>query len=338
MNDKPVSYRRMTYTERLIIEKMYNSGATMRLIAQRLGRSCSTVCTEIHRGLYNHLDGSTWLEVKRYSATIAQDDADFQASAKGQAVKLGKHYEFAATVAKRILAGESPDSIAGDLRNKGEWTVSTPTLYRYIDAGYIPGITNKNLLVKSRQKRKYNKLKRASKAPKGESSEKRPEPINNREKPGHWEMDTVIGKSSGKDEALLVLTERVTRYEFVVKLHDKTSAAVAIALAGLKSQYPDGTFQTITVDNGAENMAYEEMKKQVGEIYYCHPYSSFERGSNENQNKLIRRFFPKGQSMAKRTQADADKAAYFMNHMHRKILGYRTAQELFDDWQKTLVS
>lgn len=338
MPAEPVAYRRITYTERLIIEKMFNAGCVMRDIAKRLGRSCSTVCTEIHRGLYDHLDGSTWLTVKRYSATIAQEDADFQASAKGQMIKLGKHYDFAETVAARIKAGESPDSIVGDLRNKGEWTVSTPTLYRYIDCGYIPGITNKDLLSKSNKKRKYNKVKRAAKAPKGETIEKRPETINNRETAGHWEMDTVIGKSSGKGETLLVLTERVTRFEIIIKLHEKTALSVVFALQKQISAFPDGTFKTITVDNGSENMGYEAMKKIVDEVYYCHPFSSFERGSNENQNKVIRRFFPKGQSMKYRTQADADKAAHFMNNMHRKILGYRTAQELFDEWQRTIVS
>ena len=334
--NKP-SYTRLTYTERLIIEKLYNSGCTMRSIADQLSRAVSGICREIHRGLYDHLDGSTWTTEKRYSATIAQQDAEYQASAKGQEIKLGKHYDYAKTVAERIKNGESPDSIVGDLRNRGEWTVSTSTLYRYIDSGYIPGITNKDLQAKSDRKRKYNHVKPASRPPKGESIEKRPEQINDRSVPGHWEMDTVIGKASGKGEAVLVLTERFTRFEIIRKLHDKTSFAVVRALKDIITSYPDGTFQTITVDNGSENADYQTMKTMVDEVYYCHPYCSSERGSNENQNILIRRFFPKGQSMAHRTQADADKAAYFINHMHRKILNYHTSQELFDVWQEALI-
>ncbi|MBQ7492035.1 MAG: IS30 family transposase, partial [Clostridia bacterium] len=92
--------------------------------------------------------------------------------------------------------------------------------------------------------------------------------------------------------------------------------------------FPKGTFKTITVDNGSEFSAAFQLPIPV---YYCHPYCSSERGSNENCNRLVRRFFPKGQSMARRTQRDADAAARAINSMHRKILGYRTAQECFEE-------
>lgn len=337
MESKVPVYTRLTYTDRLMIEKLYNSGMSMREIARRMNRSVSAVSYEINRGLYDHLDGATWKTIPRYSATIAQQDADFQATAKCPVIKLGSHYDFAHEVASRILAGESPDAIIGDLKRNGKWTVSTSTLYRYIDKGFIPGITNQNLTDKPNRKKKSHKhVKKASRAPKGETIENRPEEINNRQTPGHWEMDTVIGKAKGNNEALLVLTERVTRYEIILKLKDKTMETVTNHLSKLIDAYPHGTFETLTVDNGSENMNYDGMKKLVTEIYYCHPYSSFERGSNENANGIIRRFFPKGQSMANRTQKDADAAARYMNNMHRRILDYQTPKELFDAWQATL--
>lgn len=316
------AYRRMTWTDRLIIEKYFNAGRSYREIARVLGFSVSSVHREIQRGLYDHLDSATYLFIKRYSAKIAQDDADFQATAKGRPIKLDCNYAYARHVASRIINDkESPDAIAGDLKARGEWTVSASTLYRYIDSGFIPQVTNKHL---SRRKRKYNRVRKASRAPQGTSIEQRPAYINARETPFHWEMDTVIGKAKGKGQALLVLTERLTRYEVIYKLSAKSSAAVLSKMGHFLKNYP---VLSITVDNGSEFSSAHSLPVPV---YYCHPYSAYERGSNENANKLVRRFFPKGASMSRRTQRDADAAAHYINNMHRKVLGYHTAQELFD--------
>ena len=326
---KERTYCHLTYTDRLVIERLYNSGCSYRAIAKRLNRSVSTIHREVKRGLYTRLNGETWEYFAAYSATIADDDAIYQASAKGTELKLGNNYAYANQVSTRIQNGESPDAIVGDLRRKGEWTVCTTTLYRYIDRGYIPGVTNKNLIVKRRKKRKYEKIQRAARVPKGVSIEHRPKHINRRKSFGHWEMDLVIGKAEGTGQALLVLTERKTRFEIIVKLPDKTASSVVSALQKTIARYPSQTFKTITVDNGSEFSDYAAMKQLVGEVYYCHPYCSSERGSNENANKLVRRFFPKGKSMKHRKQSDCDAAARFINGMHRKILGYRTAAELF---------
>lgn len=328
-------YRRMTYTDRLVIEKLYNAKASYRQIAKATGFAVSSVYREVQRGLYLHRDGDTWKDIPKYSATIAQDDADWQSTARCGTVKLGHNYAYANEVSDRIRNGESPDQIVGQLRKSNQWTVSTTTLYRYIDQGFIPNVTNKNLLIKSTRKRQYNVV-RAARAPRGQSIERRPDHINTRSNPGHWEMDTVIGKAEGTNQSILVLTERNTRYELVFKLTNKTTKSIVSALSKAVNTFPQGTFQTITVDNGSEFSDYKSMKQLVPEIYYCHPYSSYERGSNENANKIIRRFFPKGQSLAKRTQKDCDAVAYYMNHMHRKILGYATAAELFEKWQATL--
>ena len=328
--------KRITWIDRLQIEKLFNAGASYRRIAKATGFAVSSIYAEVQRGLYDHLDSATWESVKHYSAQIADDDAKWQATAKGCSIKLDKHYDYAQSIAARILSGESPDQIVGDLKRQGRWTVSTVTLYRYIDQGFIPGVTNKALPVKARRKKRtYNKV-RAAKPPKGVSIEHRPSHIAARQFPGHWEMDTVIGKAKGKGQTLLVLTERLTRYEIILKLKDKTASSVVSALSKTAKHYPRGTFQTITVDNGCEFQDYTAMKRLASEVYYCHPYSSWERGSNENANRIIRRFFPKGQSLKNRTQRDCDAVARYMNSMHRKILGYATPQELFDQWQATL--
>lgn len=138
---KASKYRRITWTDRLKIEALYNTKHSFQFIADELGFVKSAIYYEVQHGLYDHLDGKTWLTVKRYSATIAQDYSNYQATAKGVSIKLGNNYDYANHVAERIKDGDSPDVIVHTLRKQNKWTVSTSTLYRYIDQGYIPGIT-----------------------------------------------------------------------------------------------------------------------------------------------------------------------------------------------------
>ena len=328
-------YRRMTYTDRLKIEKLFNAGLTYRQISKETGFSVSSLHYEIKRGKYVHRNHD-WMETVKYSAAIAEDDAEWKATSRGASIKLGNRHDYAHEVARRLRLGQSPDVIVGIFRKLGLWTVSTPTLYRYIDKGYIPNISNKDLPEKSKKKRRPYRKVRAAKAPRGESIEQRPEIINDRTTLGHWEMDTVIGKAKGKGQAILVLTERKTRFEIIYKLASKTASAVVHALSKITKAYPQGTFRTITVDNGSEFADYDGIKSHTGEVYYCHPYSSYERGSNENANRLIRRYLPKGQSLEHVTQVQCDAIANAINQMTRKILNYSTAAEQFGKWQAEL--
>lgn len=330
---RPPKYRRITWTDRLTIEKLFNSGDSRRSIARRLNRSVSTISEEISHGLYKHRDGATWKDIEKYSAQIAQDYADWQATSKGTSLKLDKRHDFATHVSDQIKQGRSPDQITGTLRKQGKWTVSTPTLYRYIDKGYIPDITNKNLTEKPKRKRSYHHVK-AKRPPKGTSIENRPEEINSRTTFGHWELDSVIGKAKGKHESVLALTERLTRYEIILRALSKTKQATVTALCSIIRQFPAKTFQSITVDNGSEfqdcvGMEQDESGNKRLIVYYCHPYTSCERGSNERNNRVIRRYLPKGKSLSRLTQADCDRIADTINDMPRKILGYDTARERF---------
>ena len=248
---KLVKYHRTTWSDRLTIERLFNNGHSRHFIAKEMHRSVSTISEEISHGLYLHRDGATWLDIPKYSAQIAQDHADWQATVKGVPIKLDDRYDFVDHVADQIRQGRSPDQITGRLRKEGKWTVSTPTLYRYIDKGYIPNVTNKHLREKPNKKRKYRHVK-AKRPPKGTSIEKRPEEINSRTTFGHWELDSVIGKAKGLNQSLLVLTERLTRYEIILRVLSKTGAATVEALRKTLTQFPKGTFKTITVDNGSE--------------------------------------------------------------------------------------
>ena len=242
-----------------------------------------------------------------------------------------------AYIEDEILSGKSPDVIIHELERKGEKPFSTVTLYRYIDSGLIfPHISNGNLLEKPRRKpRKKQGQRRAARPPCGQSIEHRPIHISKREEFGHWEMDCVLGKAKGSNQTLLVLTEQKTRMELIFKLPSRTSRAVVRVLNQLEREYDfPNIFKSITVDNGSEfsdarGMQFSRSGKQRTTIYYCHPYASCERGSNERMNRMIRRFFPKGQSLAHVTNKDCKRVENWLNNYPRKVLGYKTPNELF---------
>ena len=328
-------FRHLDWSDRLRIESLYNSGYTCLCIAKYLGFSPSSIYREVKHGLYEHLGAETTKRPYHYSAQIAQDYADYQATSKGSEIKLGKNFAYAKEVAAQIKQGVSIDTIVNGKKKKGQWTVSTTTLYRYVDLGYIPNVTNKLLPETSYRKKRYPYTVKAAKAPKGLPIDRRPQDIDARTAFGHWEFDSVIGKANGKKQSILTLTERKTRYEIIFRAQAKTSAATVAALNKIIRKFPEGTFQTITVDNGSEfqdcyGMEHDKLGNKRLTIYYAHPYCSWERGTNERNNRIVRRFFPKGRSMAKLTQKDCDKAANAINTMPRKILNWYTAQELFE--------
>lgn len=189
-----------------------------------------------------------------------------------------------------------------------------------------------------RKAKKEKVTPRPKRPPAGKSIETRPLIVLSRETFGHWEMDCVIGKAKGKRQSLLVLTERKTRYEMIFKLSSKTSASVVKCLDALHRKYGADfktLFQTITVDNGSEfsdadGMEYDKDGNKRTDVYYCHPYSSCERGSNERQNRIIRRFLPKGKSLYRVTQNQCDSIADWINALPRKVLHWCSSADLFE--------
>jgi IS30 family transposase len=227
-------------------------------------------------------------------------------------------------------------------------TISRPTLYRYIDLGLFLNLTNKNLPIKrSRRKKKKQVRKTQVRAAAGTSIEKRPNEIDTREEFGHWEMDTVVGKRGESRHSLLVLTERKTREEILFLLTEHTAANVIACVDTLEKKWGDRfstVFKTITVDNGTEFSDSKGLEKSIlqdgnrTKVYYCHPYSSYERGSNENQNKLVRRKVPKGTNFDDRTEQDIQEIENWINNYPRLLFGWETAQMQFDKEIEALVA
>lgn len=335
-------YKHLTYTNRLQIEAWRKVGIEPRVIAKKLGVHISTIYRELKRGQYEHLNYDYTTEM-RYSPEIAEEKNQANLRAKGAPLKIGTDHAYAQYIEYKIRVEKySPRAILGEIARDGiefNTTISAPTLYRYIEQGVFLTITNKDLPVKrNKNKRKYNKV-RPARAPKGESIEQRPAEIAARNTFGHWEMDCVIGKK-GTKKTFLVLTERYTRYEIIRIMKDHTAESVVKALNGIERKYGADLFakifKTITIDNGSEfadHLGIEQSCRRTGKrtkTYYCHPYSSYERGSNENQNKMIRRHYPKGVSLEKVTPEDVRKLEKWINHYPRRIFNFYTSADLFE--------
>ncbi len=334
-------FKQLTKADRIRIETLRKAKHPVSEIANELGVDRSTIYRELKRGTYI-AKNSDLTEEERYSPDIAEKKYREHLKNKGPGLKIGNDQALADYIEDKILnQNYSPDAVIGELTATNGWDkfktrFCTKTLYNYIDKEIFLNLTNKNLPVKGKRKRPYNKVKKKeqSRDTAGTSIEKRPEEINEREEFGHWEMDSVMGKQGESKESLLVLTERKTRGEKVYKLHGHTATLVVQKINELEEEYGEyfsKIFKSITVDNGTEFSYCTELEKSIlsGEartkMYYCHPYSSYERGSNENQNKMIRRWIPKGTNFDGYTDEQIQEIEDWINNYPRRILGYDTA-------------
>lgn len=337
-----MSYKHLTFSDRLKIEAWERVGTSPRKMADELGVHISTIYREIKRGRYERLNTDYTTEW-RYSPDIAEEKYQASLRAKGTGLKIGNDHEYAAYLEYKVSVEKyAPGAILGEIKRKGikfKTTISKPTFYRYIEEGVFLTITNKDLPVKrNKDKQKYSRVK-PSRAPLGKSIEKRPEEIATRQTFGNWEMDCVEGKK-GTKKTLLVLTERKTRREIIRLMNDKTAASVVNALDGIEKELGAERFplifQTITVDNGSEFSNYEGIERSsLNEnkrttVYFCHPYSSYERGSNENQNKMVRRHYPKGYDFTSVTPADIRKLENWINNYPRGIFDFYSSADLYE--------
>ena len=338
-NLKSRKNKHLNERERYKIEILLKEKMKPRDIAKRLGRTTRTIERERKRGTIILLNSDlTYRE--EYCADVAQRDYLDLSKNKGPSLKIGKDHELAKHIEKKIVEDKySPDAVIGEIRQKKkkfDTIICTKTLYNYIDQGVFANITNKNLPVKkNRKKGEYNKVRISHNNLKGTSIEERPEYIETRKEYGHWEMDCVVGKRKGSGNALLVLTERKYREQIIIKMSNQKQTSVIKALDKLEKQYKKRfkeKFKTITVDNGVEFLDYKSMERSIKnideertKIYYCHPYSSWERGSNENANRLIRRFIPKGADIERFTNKMIKFIEDWINNYPRRIFDYKSS-------------
>lgn len=342
-------FKHLSQNDRIKMETMLNSGHKVVEVAEYLHVHRSTIYREIKRGEYTHRN-SDYTEETRYSSDLGQKNHDWNAQGKGRNIKIGNDRPLAEYIEGKIIEDKySPEAALAAAAESGiEFTtsISVRTLYRYIDKGIFLKLTNKDLPVKGKRKKHNKRVKVQKRASAGESIENRPDEVKDREIFGHWEMDTVKGKQGVTKSCMLVLTERKTRDEIIVKLPDQKAASVVEAIDRLERKWGDmftKVFRSITVDNGVEFSDYEGLERSVlheGEkrtfAFYCHPYSSWERGSNENNNRLIRRHIPKGEDFDEKQDRDIEYIENWINNYPRGIFGFKTSAQLFEEEIKRL--
>lgn len=332
----------LTESERYQIEILLKEKKSVREIAEILDRHYMTIYREIKRGTVELTD-TELRPYLLYCADRGQMIADEQKGWKGRETKISNDLEFVHFMEDMILNKKySPCAILAYIKINGlkfKTEVCYTTIYNYIHNGIFLNVSDKDMIVKRKKKKNEKKSKVCTHNIKGRSIEKRPSEVMDRSDIGHWEMDTVIGRRDGGGDCLLVLTERKTRYEIIRKIPSKSQESVIQALDNIESviglENFRSIFKTISMDNGVEfldmagieqSFIYNDQLRTTA--YYCHPYCSFERGSNENANKLIRRFCKKGEDIKQYTDDYISKVQDWINTYPRKLFGYLCSADM----------
>lgn len=324
----------LTLDDRGKIQALRQEGYSLREIAEKVNCSPSTVGYELKRGTpprKSKRGRAPSYSAKRGQKTYTQNRARCRKPHKIEDCLL-----FLAWVVKQIREHKwSFDACAGRAKRldlfKKEEMVCSKTLYNELVAGNLPLSLFEFPQVLGRKKRKSKN--HINKRPKGRSIEERPAIVSERTEPGHWEIDTVVGRKRGKEAVVLTLVERVTDDYIALRIPSRTSDAVMSAMWELRLEYGDKfnvVFKSLTTDNGSEFEDLSQIEQWGSMVYFAHPYSSWERPQNERHNGIFRRFIPKGVSMENYTPEDVLCFADEMNGLPRKRLGYATPEELFE--------
>ena len=336
-------FKHLTKTDRLRIERYLKMGLSKKDIAGKLRVDISTIYRELKRGQYERLNGQTWEMETSYSPDIAEARYQENLRNKGPELKIGNDHDLAEYIENTIIDREcSPAAALGYAEIDGKQfsvTLSAPTIYSYIHKGIFLRLTMADCPRHGTQKNAYQHVekKEPARAPAGESIDNRPEEVKERKVFGHWEMDTVYSAKNKGRAVLLTITERKTRKEIIVLLPNRKTETITRAVNALERKYGAvnfrAIFKSITVDNGSEFAAAEDLEKSCinktlprTKVYYAHPYSSWERGTNENNNGMIRRKLPKGTTFENVSAADVAAVEEWMNGYPRKVLGYQSSE------------
>jgi IS30 family transposase len=314
-----MTYRQLTAEDRYIISACRMQGLSDAEIARQVGCHRSTVGREIKRNRCA-LDG-------RYRPSKAQR----RTQARRRRSRRNRRFDNQAyqLVCSLLREDWSPAQVAGRLKVEGRLSISHETIYRYI---YQDKKKGGNLYQHMRHAAKNCRKRYRSNDNRGRLQGKRhiserPASVDSRRQVGHWEIDTVMG--SGDQHCIVSVLERKSGYLLIGKLKNRTALGLTQRTVQLIDRHAD-FFDTITADNGTEFHDYEAIEEATGvTFYFATPYHSWERGSNENGNGLIRQYLPKRQSMAKISQQKCDAIAHKLNTRPRERLGFKTPEEVF---------
>lgn len=324
-------HKHLTRAKRDTLEYLSRKGAMSQAqMAEVLGVSAPTISRELRRGRVVNVD-SQLRERWVYSAEKAQQEATLAASQKGPRMRLTTSMR--ARIDPLMREGRlSPKDALATLREQGAEGLPCPkTLYNAIHAGLM-GVAMVELPYRTCKRPKGPRLKRKAFTGRGNRSiEERPAHVAERKEFGHWEIDLVVG-ILGSPSVLLTLTERSTRLTLIVRLRRKSQKAVLAALRKLVCDGALGLVLSVTCDNGSEFLDQKAIERALGgaKAYYAHPYSAYERGSNENANRIVRRFYPKGTDFGLLSAADVHRLHLRINAIHRDVLGGISARQAYE--------
>jgi IS30 family transposase len=320
---------RLTLKERIQIETLLKENKSKSYIAKTLNRSRSTITREVNKWVQSDKD--------TYAAELANWNAKDDYLNKRNTDKISIHKKLRIYVFKGLLSQWTPEQIAGKIKldypNDPIMSISHESIYRYIYTQPQARLNKKliKLLVRKKTRRRPSKKRRGtgSKIINQVSIDNRPKHIDLREEVGHWEGDLVIGKNH--KSAIGTIVERKSRYTLIIKLKARNSKEVAKMFSKILNKLNPILKKSMTYDNGVEMARHEEITNKTGmKIYFAHPYSSWERGTNENTNGLIRRYLPKGTDFNLINKKQLMIIQEKLNNRPRKIIGFKTPKEIID--------
>jgi IS30 family transposase len=326
---EPKKYVRLTYRERVQISTLLKANKSRNEIAKELNRHRSTITRELQAWIKRSSD--------QYDADDAYFCAQYEYVNKRNLDKISTHNSLKIYVYRELLSRNSPEQIAGRIKivypNNHIMRISHEAIYTHIYNQNIGKLRKKliALLLNSKPKRRSRKgIKNARPRIKEATCiEDRPAHVELREEPGHWEGDLIIGPKQAS--AIGTIVERKTRFVYIVKIANRKSETVTTAFRKSLSNITSKLKKTMTYDNGMEMANHKWFTEETGmKVYFAHPYSSWERGTNENTNGLIRRYFPKKTDFSNITESELKIVQDKLNNRPRKVLGYYTANEIMD--------
>lgn len=323
---------KLSSQERDLIAIWYGQKVSIRQIAKKLNRYPSTILREIKRNSWQ--DSNT--KENYYVAIHAQAQTIKRKSLAGKRLSLKNPFVYA-YVLNKLRSGWSPELISGRLRKRfGKTTICHETIYRFI---YSKSNQEKKLweyLPWKRQKRKkkHGRLVHRGRIPFRVSIHLRPREVNQRLVFGHWEGDTLIGRRFIKD-GIHTEVERLSRKLIASKVNSLTSQETFGIQKSMFLKLPNYARQSTTLDNGVENYLHFRLREVLKmQTYLADPYSSWQRGTNEFHNGLIRRYLPKRTDFSKISQEEVDDIVEEINNRPRKVLNYNTPNEVFNLYLK----
>ncbi|STX28713.1 IS30B/C/D transposase [Legionella beliardensis] len=319
-----MSYKHLDYLKRCKIQAFVHAGYTQQQIADELGVHKSTISRELNRNL-------TFIRTRlgywTYKANYAQKYADDRQRDKPKYIKVNE--EIKQFIREKISQDWSPEQISGYAKRKQLFSLSHEWIYQFIltDKKHGGSLFKHLRHQQKKYRKRYGGPKRQGPIRNRRFIDERPKIVDEKARIGDWEIDTLIGKN--RKHAVVSIVERKTKFTILKKVNQKTAENVSLATIDALKPYTNSVL-SITADNGSEFAYHEKITEQLNsDFFFAHPYSSWERGLNENTNGLVRQYLKKGASFESITDEHLKAIMEKLNDRPRKTLGFKSPAMLF---------